>query len=183
MLKVRRKGPRIGDFVSMCVEGRYSGAVKCFDATEMVTVFHQTNTVVLANIAGSPVERIQMWCRDILNVSRWCLAYVDGECVSNQYRLRPGDALEFIYPWGFKGGSDNPPVTVKEAASVLRCSISFVYKLMKQGELSYEKRGRRKLPLLRSVEEYRSRNVVHALLPAQVEHRPPQSKRYKHLFN
>ena len=51
-------------------------------------------------------------------------------------------------------------MTVREAAVELQCSISFVYKLMTQGQIAYECRGRRKLPMAESVAEYRQRNIV-----------------------
>lgn len=51
-------------------------------------------------------------------------------------------------------------MTVREAAAELQCSISFVYKLMAQGQVAYECRGRRKLPVAESVAEYRQRNLV-----------------------
>lgn len=53
-------------------------------------------------------------------------------------------------------------MTVREAAVELQCSISFVYKLMTQGQVAYECRGRRKLPVAESVAEYRKRNLVPA---------------------
>ena len=53
-------------------------------------------------------------------------------------------------------------MTVREAAAELQCSISFVYKLMAQGQVAYERRGRRKLPVAESLAEYRQRNLVPA---------------------
>jgi excisionase family DNA binding protein len=76
-----------------------------------------------------------------------------------------------------------PVLTVREAASELKCSISFVYKLMNLGELAFERRGRRKLPLARSVSEYRQRNVVHSSSKAGLGPTPTQPRRYMHLFS
>ena len=74
-------------------------------------------------------------------------------------------------------------MTVKEAAKELTCSISLVYKLMKDGQIAYERRGRRRLPVGSSVAEYRQRNVVPAR-PASpgTPAKPPSPQRYKHLF-
>jgi hypothetical protein len=71
-------------------------------------------------------------------------------------------------------------VTVREAAVELQCSISCVYKLMTQGQIAYECRGRRKLPMAESVSEYRQCNIV----PASVKERKPAKApyQYKHLF-
>jgi excisionase family DNA binding protein len=72
-------------------------------------------------------------------------------------------------------------LTVMEAATELRCSISFVYKLMARGELAYEKRGRRKLPTPASVDDYRRRNLVPARPdPSPRPDRPPYP--FKYLF-
>jgi excisionase family DNA binding protein len=74
-------------------------------------------------------------------------------------------------------------MTVKEAAKELNCSLSFVYKLLRTGQLAYEKRGRRKLPIAASVDEYRQRNIVPVAEPSS---RPAASERsgyvFKHLF-
>jgi len=66
-------------------------------------------------------------------------------------------------------------MSVKEAAKELTCSLSFVYKLMDTGQLAYELRGRRKLPVAASVEEYRQRNLVLAQKPTA----PAESRRRK----
>jgi excisionase family DNA binding protein len=74
-------------------------------------------------------------------------------------------------------------MTVKEAAKELNCSLSFVYKLLRTGQLAYEKRGRRKLPIASSVAEYRQRNLV---LAADPRSQPVAAGRsdyvFKHLF-
>ena len=51
-------------------------------------------------------------------------------------------------------------MTVKEAAKELNCSISFVYKMLREGQIAYERRGRRKLPVASSVAEYREQNLA-----------------------
>lgn len=74
------------------------------------------------------------------------------------------------------------PMTVKEAAQELTCSISLVYRLMERGELAYERRGRRRLPIWESVVDFRRRNVVPA--KKQGASVPPVAgqRKYKHLF-
>jgi excisionase family DNA binding protein len=56
--------------------------------------------------------------------------------------------------------------TVEKTAAILNCSISFVYKLMDQGQLAFERRGRRKLPVQESVVEYRQRSLVPTQKPS-----------------
>jgi excisionase family DNA binding protein len=73
-------------------------------------------------------------------------------------------------------------LTVHEAALLLRCSDSLVYKLMKIGEIAYERRGRRKLPLARSVTDYRQRSRIEATPPA-MPGSTPRPGRYLHLFS
>lgn len=74
-------------------------------------------------------------------------------------------------------------MTVKEAAQTLQCSLSFVYKLMGTGQLAYEMRGRRKLPLASSVSEYRQRNIVPARpVPPKATKPPKTDHAFTHLF-
>ena len=77
-----------------------------FNGTDPVAVSYQSNDLVLANVAGRTVATIQIWCRDLLNVPRSSLAYVNGLRVRSHHRISPGDTLEFIFPWGFKGSDD-----------------------------------------------------------------------------
>lgn len=67
-------------------------------------------------------------------------------------------------------------MTVREAAAELQCSISFVYKLMTQGQVAYECRGRRKLPVAESVAEYRQPNLV----PASAKESKPSKIPYQY---
>ena len=74
-------------------------------------------------------------------------------------------------------------MTVKEAAKELTCSISLVYKLMNEGQIAYERRGRRKLPVGSSVAEYRQRNLVPARPASEgAQAKPPSPCGYQHLF-
>jgi excisionase family DNA binding protein len=74
-------------------------------------------------------------------------------------------------------------MTVKEAAKELTCSISLVYKLMNEGQIAYERRGRRRLPVSFSVAEYRQRNLVPARPASEgAQPRPSSPCRYQHLF-
>ncbi len=106
--------------------------------------------------------------RHAFNIPQHAVAFVNGNRVHPSYRLRTDDHLEFIMPWGRKGGEESPVpppgplLTVNEAAVELHCSISFVYKLMQTGQLSFEQRGRRRLPLAVSVAEYRTLNTRQA---------------------
>lgn len=57
-------------------------------------------------------------------------------------------------------GSGAIKMTVKQAAGRLQVSQSYVYKLLEQGEIAFERRGRRRLPIDQSVAEYIERNLV-----------------------
>ncbi len=72
-------------------------------------------------------------------------------------------------------------MTAKDASRELQVSLSFVYKLMDQGEITYERRGTRKLPVDQSVEEYKRRNLVAA---SAEQHRPVKgpAPQFSHLF-
>jgi excisionase family DNA binding protein len=73
-------------------------------------------------------------------------------------------------------------MTVKEAAKELTCSISFIYKLMRIGQLAYEMRGKRKLPVAASVEEYRQRNLVPAQKPLELAKSKRRKEPYQYEF-
>lgn len=79
---------------------------------------------------------------------------------------------------------DNELLTVKQASIELRCSPSFVYKLMANRQLAYECRGRRKLPLRSSVKSYRERSLVSDVNQSDVRRSSMGCDRYKfkHLF-
>jgi len=64
----------------------------------------------LIDAAGQTIGQIQESLKHALNVSVEAFAFVGGAVVSEQYVLRPGDSVEFVYPSGRKGGipSDQP---------------------------------------------------------------------------
>jgi excisionase family DNA binding protein len=135
-------------------------------------------------VAGASVESVQASVVDAFNVPAWAIAFVNGTLVGGRRWLLPNDVLEFVMPWGRKGAEVDPPaprlLTVKEAAEEMRCSISFIYKLMETGQLAFERRGRRKLPTAESVAEYRQRNTVAANRRPTVKPRTPYQ--FKYLF-
>lgn len=51
-------------------------------------------------------------------------------------------------------------ITVKEACAFLRASRTFLYKLIRLGEIDTIKRGARRLVVLRSLREYAERERV-----------------------
>jgi hypothetical protein len=70
---------------------------------------------------------------------------------------------------------------VKDAARELGVSISMIYKLMGNEELTYVRIGRRKMPTDSGVREYKERHTVEA---RRVEWRQPANtcKEFMHLF-
>ena len=71
-----------------------------------VRIIYGAGDLTLNNIVGHSVATIHIWTRDVLNAPRWCVAYVNGEQVNRHHRVLPGDTLEFIKPFGFKGSGD-----------------------------------------------------------------------------
>jgi len=71
-----------------------------------VKVIHGATGFILTNIVGHSVATIHIWTRDALNAPRWCVPFINGQRAGRHHRLLPGDTLEFIYPWGFKGSDD-----------------------------------------------------------------------------
>ena len=140
-------------------------------------------------IGGKTIASIRRSLRTPFNLPDDTKALVNGVEVDFHYRLRPGDWLEFVKRRGWKGVDDAPVpdacrlLTVKEAAAELYCSSSFVYKLMRTGQLAFERRGRRKLPLAISVAEYRLRNTCPATnQPFRPSRSPEPPYKYQRLF-
>lgn len=159
----------------------------------MVTTFTPSRVQVLHgpnddtfDVAGASASCLRAMLRHAFNIPHHAVAFVNGHRVGPSYRVRDRDVLEFVVPWGRKGADDGSApeagrlLTVKEAAADLHCSISFVYKLMRTGQIAYEGRGRRKLPLAVSVAEYRRRNT-HQAAPGNA-HRPAKSARQPYQF-
>ena len=152
--------------------------------SERVKVIHGANDELIEGFIGISVAQAHRTLAVPFNIPNAAVAFVNGALVRSSYRVRKNDYLEFVVPWGRKGADDGPSpeagrlLTVKEAAVELYCSISFVYKLMRTGQLAFERRGRRKLPLALSVAEYRQRNTCpassHASSPSTSSRQPYQ---------
>lgn len=142
------------------------------------------------NLVGKKVASVRRGLATVFSIPADAEVFIGGSPVTADYRLRAGDDLVFLRRgWGRKRADDVPLpeagllLTVKEAAAELHCSISFVYKLMYTGQLAFERRGRRKLPLALSVAEYRRRNTCPATFRPSRPCRSPQPPyQYQRLF-
>lgn len=71
----------------------------------------------LFDLAGGTVATVQASLADAFNIPPEAFAYVGGKIVGEGHRLLPGDVVEFVFPWGAKGGARkqpdglNPPFT------------------------------------------------------------------------
>ncbi len=145
------------------------------------------NASYFPNLVGKRVALLRRCLAGVFSIPDEAEPWVEGAVVSAGYRLRAGDSLEFLVRRGRKAVDDQPIpeagplLTVKEAATELHCSLSFVYKLMGTGQLAFERRGRRKLVLAASVAEYRKQNTHPAtsrpIRPAKTPRRPYQFQR------
>jgi hypothetical protein len=156
---------------------------------ERVKVIHGANDELIEGFIGISVAQAHRTLAVPFNIPNAAVAFVNGTLVRSSYRVRKNDCLEFVVPWGRKGADDGPSpeagrlLTVKEAAAEMHCSISFIYKVMAAGQLSYERRGRRKLPLAVSVAEYRQRTRHSATnQPSRPKKSPKQPYQYQRLF-
>jgi excisionase family DNA binding protein len=136
------------------------------------------------DLAGASVGNVRTTLVDVFNISADAVAFLNGKRVDRSYRLRGGERLEFVKPWGRKSACEpeGKLLTVKEAADELRCSISFVYKLMETGRIAFERRGRRKLPLAASISEYRQMSRVEAPSQPPADRSPKQPYQFQRLF-
>lgn len=71
-----------------------------------VKVIYGASDLILTNIVGPSVASIHISTRETLNAPRWCVPFINGERVGRHHRVLPGDTVEFIFPWGFKGSGD-----------------------------------------------------------------------------
>jgi excisionase family DNA binding protein len=153
--------------------------------TNTCRITHGPNATYFPNLVGKPLASMRRCLAGVFSIPDESEPWVGGTVVGADYRLRAGDSVEFLVRRGWKGADDQPireagPLfTVKEAAAELHCSISFVYKLMQTGQLAFERRGRRKLPLAISVAAYRQRNTCPATSQSP---RPIRSPRQPYQF-
>lgn len=68
-----------------------------------VQVIHGANVVFLP-LSGRTVGRVKSVLRDVLNVSRRAVAFIQGKPVADDHLLADGDVLEFVRAEGHKGG-------------------------------------------------------------------------------
>jgi len=54
-------------------------------------------------VAGKSVGGVMEFLKEVLNVSKMSRPLVNGELVDEDYKLSPGDVLEFLKPAGSKG--------------------------------------------------------------------------------
>lgn len=136
------------------------------------------------DLAGASVTSVRNTLVDAFNIPAQAIPFVNGVQVDWRYALRGGERLEFCKQWGSKSACefDGKLLTVKEAADELRCSISFVYKLMDAGQIAFERRGRRKLLLAISLAEYRQRNLVEATNQPRANRVTLQPYQFQRLF-
>jgi hypothetical protein len=80
-----------------------------------VRIIYGASDLTLNNIVGQSVATIHIWTREVLNAPRWCIPFINGQRVGRHHRVLPGDTVEFVYPWGFKG-SDEPMTPVEVMA-------------------------------------------------------------------
>jgi len=80
-----------------------------------VKVIHGANDGIF-DLAGSSVANVQTALADAFNIPIEAFAYVNGKVVGEEFRLRGGESVEFLLPWGMKGakpkldGSRLPPI-------------------------------------------------------------------------
>jgi hypothetical protein len=73
-------------------------------ANRMVKVIHGANDGTFP-VAGAMVASVRLSLSDAFNVPETTLAFANGRPVAQSYRLRVGDVLEFVKPWGEKGAA------------------------------------------------------------------------------
>ena len=70
---------------------------------------------------------------------RWCVAYLNGQQVNRHHRVRAGDKVEFVFPWGFKGS--DKPMSAQELMDWRGLSTEQYSQLLRQGLPSVRGKG------------------------------------------
>lgn len=71
-----------------------------------IRVVHGINERYFDNIAGKTVGQVAKALREIFNIPEEADALIGGEKVSDDRILQEGESLEFLRPWGVKGGQE-----------------------------------------------------------------------------
>ena len=76
----------------------------------MVEVIHGADDGVF-DAAGATVASVQASLADAFNIPLEAFAFINGKFVGEDSRLLPTDVVEFVLPWGIKGGGATTPTT------------------------------------------------------------------------
>ncbi len=120
-----------------------------------VTVIYGFGEVILPKSFGQSVATIHILLQDILNMPRWCIASVNGERVGRQHRVRSGDTVEFVFPFGFKGSDE--PMSAQELMSWRGLTEEQYEQLLEQGLPSIRAKGKEIRHQRESVKEWFSK--------------------------
>lgn len=105
-----------------------------------VKVIYGANDIILTNSVGQSVATIHIWTRDVLNVPRWCVPFINGERVGRHYRVRPGDTVEFVHAWGVKGSDE--PMSAQDLMGWRGLTAEQYEQLLRQGLPSIRVKGK-----------------------------------------
>jgi sulfur carrier protein ThiS len=73
---------------------------------QLIKVIHGVNDGTFP-VAGATVASVRLSLVDAFNVPETTVAFANGRPVPPRYRVRDGDVLEFVRPWGEKGAGKN----------------------------------------------------------------------------
>jgi len=71
-----------------------------------VKVIHGPNDEIFSNLVGISVAAVRHLLAEPFNIPADAVAFVNGERVGSLYRLQANETLEFVRPWGRKGGEE-----------------------------------------------------------------------------
>lgn len=117
-----------------------------------VKVIYGANGIILSNSVGQSVASIHIWTRDVLNAPRWCVPFINGQRVGRHYRVLPGDTVEFVYPWGFKGSDE--PMSAQDLMAWRGLTAEQYEQLLRQGLPSIRVKGQEVRHQRESVKEW-----------------------------
>lgn len=117
-----------------------------------VKVIYGANDIILSNSVGQSVATIHIWTRDVLNAPRWCVPFINGQRVGRHHRVLPGDTVEFVYPWGFKGSDEQ--MSAQDLMAWRGLTAEQYEQLLRQGLPSIRVKGQEVRHQRQSVKEW-----------------------------
>jgi hypothetical protein len=94
------------------------GSIPPMADTNLVRIICAANEQELP-LAGRKIGTVKRSLREVLNIGYFADPWLNGRIATLDDKLSAGDVLEFVVPFGFKGGEGQPPYQVQLAEALI----------------------------------------------------------------